>query len=129
MGLFDSIAGQVLGKVMGDKGAMAQIALEMFNKNGGLQGILAKFTEAGLGDAVASWVGHGENIPVQASQITDILGSGALSEMAVKFGLTPELLSSQIAEHLPNLVDKMTPEGKVTANSGDLLSTVLSMLK
>ncbi|MFA6040245.1 MAG: YidB family protein [Methylophilus sp.] len=129
MGLFDSIAGQVLGNVMGDKGAMAQIALEMFNKNGGLQGILAKFTEAGLGDAVASWVGHGENIPVQASQITDILGSGALSEMAVKFGLTPELLSSQIAEHLPNLVDKMTPEGKVTANSGDLLSTVLSMLK
>jgi uncharacterized protein YidB (DUF937 family) len=129
MGLFDSIASQVLGNVMGDKGAMAQIALEMFNKYGGLQGILTKFTEAGLGDAVASWVGHGENIPVQASQITDILGSGTLNEMAVKFGLTPELLSSQIAEHLPKLVDKMTPEGKVTANSGDLLSTVLSMMK
>jgi uncharacterized protein YidB (DUF937 family) len=129
MGLFDSIAGQVLGKVMGDKGAMAQIALEMFNQNGGLEGILAKFTQGGLGDVAASWVGHDENIPVQASQITDILGSGALSEMAAKFGLTPELLSSQIAEHLPNLVDKMTPEGQVTANSGDLLSTVLGMMK
>jgi uncharacterized protein YidB (DUF937 family) len=39
------------------------------------------------------------------------------------------MLSAQIAEHLPNVVDKMTPDGKVEANSGDLLSTVLGMLK
>lgn len=129
MGLFDNIAGAVLGKMMGDKGAMAQAALEMFHQYGGLEGVLEKFNQAGLGNLVASWVGKGENMPLSPNQITEVLGGTAIADMAAKFGLTPEMLSAQIAEHLPNVVDKMTPDGKVEANSGDLLSTVLGMLK
>jgi uncharacterized protein YidB (DUF937 family) len=49
--------------------------------------------------------------------------------MAAKFGITPDVLSSKIAEHLPAVIDKLTPNGEVEANSGNLLSTVLSMLK
>jgi len=129
MGLLDGIAGQVLGKMMGDKGGMAQIALDMFNQHGGLEGVLAKFKEGGLGEAAASWVGKGENLPVSADQISSVLGSGAIAEMAAKFGIDPSTLSAQIAEHLPTVVDKMTPNGAVEANSGSLLSTVLGMLK
>jgi uncharacterized protein YidB (DUF937 family) len=129
MGLFDNIAGAVLGKMMGDKGAMAQAALEMFHQYGGLEGVLEKFNQAGLGNLVASWVGKGENMPISPNQITEVLGGTTIADMAAKFGLTPEMLSAQIAEHLPNVVDKMTPDGKVEANSGDLLSTVLGMLK
>lgn len=129
MGLFDNIAGAVLGKMMGDKGAMAQAALEMFHQYGGLDGVLEKFNQAGLGNLVASWVGKGENMPISPNQITEVLGGTNIADMAAKFGLTPEMLSAQIAEHLPNVVDKMTPDGKVEANSGDLLSTVLGMLK
>lgn len=129
MGLFDNLAGAVLGKMMGDKGAMAQAALEMFHQYGGLDGVLEKFNQAGLGNLVASWVGKGENMPISPNQITEVLGGTTIADMAAKFGLTPEMLSAQIAEHLPNVVDKMTPDGKVEANSGDLLSTVLGMLK
>lgn len=129
MGLFDNLAGAVLGKMMGDKGAMAQAALEMFHQYGGLDGVLEKFNQAGLGNLVASWVGKGENLPISPNQITEVLGGTTIADMAAKFGLTPEMLSAQIAEHLPNVVDKMTPDGKVEANSGDLLSTVLGMLK
>jgi len=129
MGLFDNLAGAVLGKMMGDKGAMAQAALEMFHQYGGLEGVLEKFNQAGLGNLVASWVGKGENLPISPNQITEVLGGTTIADMAAKFGLTPEMLSAQIAEHLPNVVDKMTPDGKVEANSGDLLSTVLGMLK
>jgi uncharacterized protein YidB (DUF937 family) len=129
MGLFDNIAGAVLGKMMGDKGTMAQAALEMFNQHGGLEGVLEKFNQAGLGNLAASWVSKGENMPISPNQITEVLGGTTIADMAAKFGLTPEMLSAQIAEHLPNVVDKMTPDGKVEANSGDLLSTVLSMLK
>lgn len=129
MGLFDSVAGAVLGKMMGDKGAMAQVALDMFNQHGGLTGILDKFKEGGLGEQAASWVGKGENMPISAEQISSVLGNGAIAEMAAKFGISPEVLSSQIAEHLPTVVDKMTPDGEVTADSGNLLSTVLGMLK
>jgi uncharacterized protein YidB (DUF937 family) len=129
MGLLDSVAGAVLGKFGGEQGGMAQVAMEMFNQNGGLGGILDKFKEGGLGDAAASWVGKGANLPVSADQISSVLGSGAIAEMAAKFGISPETLSAQIAEHLPTVVDKMTPNGEVTADSGNLLSTVLGMLK
>lgn len=130
MGLFDEVAGAVMGKVMGGNQAnMVQVAMEMFNQYGGLNGILDKFKQGGLGDLAASWVGTGENLPISAEQISSVLGSGAIAEMAEKFGITPEVLSSQIAQHLPSVIDKMTPNGEVSANSGSLLSAVLSMLK
>ncbi len=129
MGLFDSVAGAVLGKVMGDKGGMAQIAMEMFSQHGGIGGILDKFKAGGLGDVAASWVGKGENLPISADQISSVLGNGAIAEMAAKFGISPETLSAQIAQHLPTVVDKMTPNGSVEADSGNLLTTVLGMFK
>ncbi|MDP3087860.1 MAG: YidB family protein [Methylotenera sp.] len=130
MSLFDSIAGAVLGKVMGgQQGGMAQVAMEMFNQNGGLEGVLNKFKEGGLGDLAASWVGKGENMSISADQISSVLGNGQIAEMAAKFGISPEMLSSQIAQYLPGVVDKMTPNGEVTIDSGNLLSSVLGMLK
>ena len=129
MGLLDNVAGAVLGKLGGQQGGMAQIAMDMFNQHGGLNGVLDKFKQAGLGDAAASWVGKGENLPISADQVSSVLGSGAIAEMAAKFGISPTTLSTQIAEHLPNLVDKMTPNGEVTADSGNLLTSVLGMFK
>ncbi len=129
MGLFDNIAGAVLGKIGGEQGGMAQAAMEMFNQNGGIGGILDKFQQGGLGDLAASWVGKGENLPITAEQISNVLGNGAIADMAAKFGLSPETLSAQIAQHLPTLIDKMTPNGTVEGESGNLLSTVLGMLK
>ena len=129
MGLLDSVAGAVLGKLGGDSGGMAQVAMEMFNNNGGVGGILDKFKEGGLAEQAASWVGKGENLPVSADQISSILGSGAIADMAAKFGIDPSTLSAQIAQHLPTVVDKLTPNGAVEAESGGLLSTVLGMLK
>ena len=129
MGLFDSVAGAVLGKLGGGQGGMAQVAMEMFNQNGGLSGVLDKFKQGGLAEQAASWVGKGENMPISAEQISSVLGNGAIADMAAKFGISPETLSAQIAEHLPTVVDKMTPDGKVSEGSGGLLSSVLGMLK
>lgn len=129
MGLLDSVAGAVLGKMGGEQGGMAQVAMEMLNQNGGLQGVLAKFQQGGLGELAASWVSKGDNLPISAEQISSVLGSGAIAEMAAKFGINPDTLSAQIAEHLPTMVDKLTPDGEVPAESGNLLSTVLGMLK
>ena len=127
--MLDGLVGSVLGKVMGDKGGMAQIALEMFNTNGGISGILDKFKAGGLGDAAASWVGKGENMPVSADQISSVLGNDQIAAMAAKLGIDPATLSAQIAEHLPTVVDKLTPDGEVSADSGNLLGTVLGMFK
>jgi uncharacterized protein YidB (DUF937 family) len=129
MGLLDSIAGSVLGKLGGEQGGMAQIALDMFNQNGGLSGVLEKFKAGGLTEQAASWVGKGENMPISADQLSSVLGSDAIAGMAAKFGISPETLSTQIAEHLPTVIDKMTPDGEVNEGSGNLLSTIFGMLK
>jgi uncharacterized protein YidB (DUF937 family) len=129
MGLLDSVAGAVLGKFGGQQGGMAQVALDMFNQHGGIGGVLDKFKQGGLADAAASWVGKGENMPVSADQISSVLGSDAIAGMAAKFGIDPADLSAKIAEHLPAVIDKMTPDGEVTGDSGNLLTTVLGMLK
>ncbi len=131
MGLLDGIAGSILGKFGGEQRGVAQAAIDLFNQNGGLNGILEKFKDGGLGEAAASWVGKGENLPISAEQISSVLGNGAIADLAAKFGINPETLSAQIAQHLPTVIDKMTPNGTVESESesGNLLSTILGMLK
>ena len=130
MGLLDSVAGAVLGKVLGgSQGGVGQIAMDMLNNSGGLGGLLDKFKQGGLAEQAASWVGKGENLPVSADQITSILGNDTITAMAAKFGISTEELSGKIAQYLPEMVDKATPDGEVTEKSGDLLSSVLGMFK
>ena len=130
MGLFDSVAGAVLGKVLGgNQGGMAAIAMELFNQNGGIGGIMDKFKAGGLGDAASSWVSLGENLPVSADQIASVFGNNAIADMAAKFGISPDVLTSQIAQHLPDVINKVTPSGAVTEQSSNLLTSILGMLK
>jgi uncharacterized protein YidB (DUF937 family) len=129
MGLLDNVASAVLGKMGGTQGGMAQIALDMFNQHGGLEGVLEKLKSGGLSEQVASWVSTGENQVVSADQITNALGSSQISELAAKFGISPDLLSSQLAQHLPDVINKLTPHGELPADSSNILSSVLGMLK
>ena len=129
MGLLDSIAGAVMGKLGGTEGGMAQIALDMFNQHGGLNGVLEKLKTNGLGDQVASWVGTGENQAVSPDQISSALGSSQIAELAAKFGISPDVLSGQLAQHLPDVINKLTPHGEVPTDSGNMLTSVLGMFK
>ncbi|WP_047552161.1 YidB family protein [Methylotenera sp. G11] len=129
MGLFDSLAGSMLGKLGGEKGAIAQVAVDLFNQNGGLPGVLEKFKAAGFADEVASWVGKGANQQISAAQITQVLGSATISTAAARLGLNADEISSKIAEYLPQVIDRMTPDGEVGKDSGNLLATMLGMLK
>ncbi len=129
MGVFDSIAASVLDQMAGEKAGTARMAIEIFNQYGGLSGILAKFQESGLADIAASWVGTGENKPISSNQIMDVLGADTINEMANKFDLDANVLSSQLAEHLPKVIDKMTPNGEVSKHSNDLFKVVMSMMK
>lgn len=129
MGLFDNVAGAVLGKMGGDQGNLVQLAMEMFNQYGGLSGILEKFNASGFSEQVASWVAVGENLPLSADQIVTALGAGEIAEMAAKLDMSADELSSKIAQYLPKVVDKLTPDGVVSNNSAVLLGAILGMLK
>lgn len=130
MGLFDSVAGAILGKLGGEGGnPMLQIAMNLLNENGGLAGVLDKFRENGLATEAASWVSKGENLPISAEQMTQVLGSGAIADMAAKFGISSEDISSKLAEYLPGVVDKLTPDGEVPSDMSGILGQLTGMLK
>ena len=107
MGLLDGVLGGVMGA-----GVMS-VVNHILEQNGGVQGVVKQFQDKGLGATVASWVGTGPNAAISADQIHQVLGSGAVAELAQKAGLSVPDLTSKLAELLPQAIDKLTPHGVV----------------
>jgi uncharacterized protein YidB (DUF937 family) len=80
---------------------------------GGIQGLVAKFQQSGLGDAVSSWVGKGENQSVSPQQIIQALGADQVAALSKEAGLPPEQGASALSSLLPSVIDKLTPEGLI----------------
>lgn len=127
MGLLDSIAGQVLGSLAGgNAGAGMQqspllqiIAALLSNQQGGglggLAGLIRAFQANGLGDIADSWVSTGQNQAISPQQLDSVLG-GQLAGFAEQFGLSQPDLSARLSNLLPQVIDKMTPDGQVPQN-------------
>ena len=132
MGMLDSILGAVTGKGDSTGGANALVGIlgNLLEQNGGLQGLANKFSQGGAGSAFASWVGMGENQSISSNQIQQILGSDQVRGLAAKMGIDPNQASTLLAEYLPKVVDKLTPEGKVdpTADHQQSLSSLVPAL-
>ncbi len=137
MGLLDSIIGSVMnrggaqGSTQGSN-ALMHMAMQMLTAQGqggqsGLADIVAKFQQGGLGHLADSWVGTGANIPVSAEQISQILGSGKLGELANQFGLSTDDVAGGLSKVLPDLINQVTPDGQLPA-SNDFITNALSML-
>src|SRR6201993_5137539 len=115
MGLFDSILGAVSGQsgASGEANPLIGVLGGLMAQSGGLQGLANKFAQSGQGNAFQSWVGMGENQPISSGQIQNVLGSEQFNALAAKMGIDPAQASNFLAEYLPKIVDKLTPEGKV----------------
>ena len=78
-----------------------------------LGGLLEMLTKSGLAEQKDSWVGTGQNQSVTGAQIQQALPDGTLQKVAEQAGVTPEQAASDLAQTLPQAVDKLTPEGRV----------------
>ena len=135
MGLFDSVVGAVSGH-MQQNGGLSDVLGSLLANNsevGGLNGLVEKFNQHGMGDIVSSWIGQGNNLPISADQITSALGNGTLGNIASQMGIDPAQLSGQLAQMLPGLIDKLTPNGALPegglGQSGDLMGMLGGLLK
>ena len=130
MSFLEDMASKELGSMLSSSSnPLASCVVQMINTQpGGLSGLIQRFREKGLGDLVSSWVGTGQNLPVSTDQLQHALGSEQVKELAAKAGISPELCSSHLAQLLPLLVDKLTPDGQIPESSS-LLESGLSMLK
>jgi uncharacterized protein YidB (DUF937 family) len=92
-----------------------------------LEGLVRSFSQKGLGDIVNSWVSTGANLPINAEQIQHALGSQQISQIANQAGVPASDGASHLAELLPTIVDKLTPQGSVP--QGDMLQQALGFLE
>ena len=154
MGLLDSLLGAVtggqqqggaaaggggLGTLIGmvaSNPQMLQAITGMLSNDGaqgGLGGLMAKFQQAGLGDAAKSWVGSGENHAVTGDQMSSALGADTISDLAAKMGVSQGEAAGSLASMLPGLIDKLTPHGTAPegglGNSGDLMGMLGGLLQ
>jgi uncharacterized protein YidB (DUF937 family) len=123
MGLLDEIVGTAAGILGGDKGEQSGLlgsVMEMLTgkESGGMAGLVQSFQEKGFGGIISSWIGTGENLPISADQIQQVMGSDVVQNLAAKFGISTEELSGKLAEFLPGAIDKMTPTGTLPDEEG-----------
>ncbi|WP_374710264.1 YidB family protein [Paraburkholderia terricola] len=130
MSLLDTI-GSLMGKSPegGGQQALVAAALEFVNNQpGGLNGLIERFREKGLGDIVSSWVSNGENQPIAAEALQGVLGSETVTNLAAKAGVQPDQVSGLLSQILPHVVNAATPDGEVPAEGKLNATTVLGAL-
>ena len=131
MGLLDDVMKSVGGAAPAAEGTQSSLAsavLSMLsNQGGGISGLLQQCTATGLGSVCSSWIGTGQNLPISAEQIENVLGSEQVQAIAAKVGVSPEAAKSALAMVLPQVVDHLTPNGEVP--QGDLMSKGMELLK
>jgi uncharacterized protein YidB (DUF937 family) len=106
----DAIGG-ALSKVFGGEGGDLDLA-----------SLVQKFAKGGLADRVQSWLGEGENAPVDPEQIESVLGSEKVEIFAQELGISTESARKALADAVPEVVDKATPAGS------DMLSSLLDQV-
>jgi uncharacterized protein YidB (DUF937 family) len=118
MGILDSLENSPVFKgALGQlEAAVVPVVLSEVLGNGnqdGLNAIIAKLQQAGFGDQVKSWIGTGQNLPITADQLQQVLGSDVVKQLAAKFNIPVDQLSKVLAQQLPAAVDHASPNGKL----------------
>ncbi len=129
MGLFDELAGKIggAGTSQGGQGLMASVLALLNSQPGGIAGLLQTFQQKGLGNIASSWIGTGANLPISAEQVQQVFGGEQIRNFAAQAGVSGETASAKLADLLPGVVDRLTPDGQVP--QGDLLSKGAELLK
>jgi uncharacterized protein YidB (DUF937 family) len=122
----------ILGGLSGGQGgggnALLQIGLSLLQQNGGLEGVLGKFRQAGMSAQADSWVSTGPNMNISTDQLQQVFGSGALGDLASKLGMSQDQAGSAMSQMLPELINQLTPQGEVTAESENSVAEGLQSL-
>jgi uncharacterized protein YidB (DUF937 family) len=121
MGLLDSMAGALGAAGSGGAGQpdLMKLVMGLVERAGGLQGLMAKLQQGGLGEVVASWTASGPNAPVSGAQLEGALGSDLLGPLAKQFGLGEGDLAATLAKALPQVIDTLSPQGQLPAGMPD----------
>lgn len=96
-------------------GALAPLVIGML-RNGGLQKLIQTFQRKGLGAQAGSWVAPGANERVSGSEMRVGLGDDEVRQFAEQAGLPEDEAAEVLAAVVPQVVDGLTPDGRVPSD-------------
>lgn len=79
----------------------------------GLGGLIKQFQQKGLSDTIDTWINPGANKDISKGQVSDALGQDVVDELSRRTGLSRDQVVAELARMLPNVVDKLTPDGRL----------------
>ena len=126
MGIFDTVLGGLTGG-NGSSSPLRPILAELLSgqqatgsqagTQPGLMGLVERFTQAGHGDTVNSWVGNGANQPIAPSALQNVFGQDQISQWSQQTGMAPNDLLGHLAQFLPGAISSMTPNGQMPTSA------------
>lgn len=128
MALFDTVIAGAAEKfgLSGEKAGgllAAVLSLIADPAKGGFGGFIDRFRNAGLGDTVNSWITRGDNTPISSAEVEKAVGPAEIDSIVTKTGLDRGTVTSAMAGMVPQVVDKLTPDGEIPDEEG-LLSKI-----
>jgi len=133
MGLLDDLVGSLRNNNGSGQGNQFQQLMAIWNwvqEQGGVEVLLQKFQQGGLGQVLNTWIGSGNNQPVNSGEIQNALGQDQLQSLADKLGTDVNGASGTLAALLPQVIDKLSPQGHVdTSSTQDLGAMVDGLFK
>lgn len=127
MGILDALIKnpELIGNVAeftADNPEIAKAAMSFLSSSegpgGGLGEIVGALQSGGLSDAVSSWLGGGDNVAVAPSELQSALGDDKIAKFAEQAGVSGSEASAVLAGILPQIVDKLSPDGQLPDSGG-----------
>jgi uncharacterized protein YidB (DUF937 family)/LysM repeat protein len=91
---------------------LAEGLLELLQDEG-IEGLRNQAQRYGLGDIVSSWIGTDQNRPISSDDVSKLLGRERIEALSQRAGVPASQGASVLSQYLPELLDKLTPEGRV----------------
>ena len=82
----------------------------------GLGGLLDQFRQRGLSNQADSWVGTSANQSLAPEDVQGVFGADDISRIAQEAGLNDIETREGLAQLLPDVVDRLTPNGQVPSD-------------
>lgn len=93
--------------------ALLKGAMEIFGNAGGLSNLVSSAENQGLSHIVGSWIGSGSNQAISPDQVGRLVGQDRINQLASRAGISSGIASAALSRVLPQLVDRLTPYGKL----------------
>lgn len=105
------------------------LAMGWVQRNGGVGAVLDRFRQNGLGAQAASWVSTEQNAPLQPQDVHKVVGQDEINSMAQQLGVPPDQVAHGLSQILPQVIDKVSPEGAVPHDADQRIESGMSQLQ